>query len=143
MTRIFLIAGEPSGDALGQSLMAGLRTLAPDVEFHGIGGPRMCGEGMESLFPMDELSIMGIAEVLPKYRHLKRRIRETAAAVLDSRPDVLITVDSPDFCLRVARLVKAKAPMRTVHYVAPTVWAWRAGRAAKMAQVIDLSLIHI
>ena len=137
MTRVFLIAGEPSGDALGQSLMAGLRELSPDVEFLGIGGLRMCGEGMESLFPMDELSIMGIAEVLPKYRHLKRRIRETAEAVLDCRPDVLITIDSPDFCLRVARLVKAEAPVRTVHYVAPTVWAWRAGRAAKMAQVID------
>jgi len=80
---------------------------------------------------------MGIAEILPKYRHLKRRIRQTAEAVIAAKPDVLITIDSPDFCLRVARLVKAASDIRTIHYVAPTVWAWRAGRAAKMAEVID------
>lgn len=135
--RVFLIAGEPSGDALGQALMQGLKTLMPEVEFLGIGGPRMCGEGMTSLFPMDELSVMGLAEILPKYFHLKRRIRESAEAVIAARPDVLITIDSPDFCLRVARLVKAAAPIRTVHYVAPTVWAWRPGRAQKMAAMID------
>lgn len=135
--RVFLIAGEPSGDALGEALMIGLKDLAPDVEFYGVGGPRMCAQGMESLFPMDELSVMGIAEILPKYFHLKRRIRESADAVVDLRPDVLITIDSPDFCLRVARLVKAQSKIRTVHYVAPTVWAWRPGRAAKMAAVID------
>jgi len=135
--RVFLIAGEQSGDALGQALMQGLKTLVPEVEFLGIGGPRMCGEGMTSLFPMDELSVMGLAEILPKYFHLKRRIRESAEAVIAARPDVLITIDSPDFCLRVARLVKAAAPIRTVHYVAPTVWAWRPGRAQKMAAMID------
>lgn len=135
--RIFLIAGEPSGDALGEALMAGLRSLVPDVTFEGIGGPRMCAQGMESLFPMDELSVMGLAEILPKYVHLKRRIRECADTVLKSRPDVLITIDSPDFCLRVAKLVKAQSAIRTVHYVAPTVWAWRPGRARKMAGVID------
>lgn len=135
--RIFLIAGEPSGDALGEALMAGLRSLVPDVSFEGVGGPRMCAQGMESLFPMDELSVMGLAEILPKYLHLKRRIRESADAVLKSRPDVLITIDSPDFCLRVAKLVKAQSAIRTVHYVAPTVWAWRPGRARKMAGVVD------
>ncbi|MGB2201047.1 MAG: lipid-A-disaccharide synthase, partial [Pseudooceanicola atlanticus] len=103
----------------------------------GIGGPRMCAEGMESLFPMDELSVMGLVEILPKYFHLKRRIRETAEAVIAAKPDVLITIDSPDFSLRVAKLVKAGSDIRTVHYVAPTVWAWRPGRAAKMAAMID------
>lgn len=135
--RVFLIAGEPSGDALGQALMAGLKALVPDVQFSGVGGPLMCAEGMTSRFPMDELSVMGLAEILPKYRHLKRRIHETAQAVLDEKPDVLITIDSPDFCLRVAKRVKASSDIRTVHYVAPTVWAWRAGRAAKMARHID------
>ena len=135
--RVFLIAGEPSGDALGEALMQGLKELSPEIEFHGVGGPRMCAQGMTSLFPMDELSVMGLAEILPKYRHLKRRIRETADAVLDLKPDVLITIDSPDFCLRVAKLVKAASSIRTVHYVAPTVWAWRPGRAQKMAGVID------
>lgn len=135
--RVFLIAGEPSGDRLGGALMEGLKQLAPGISFEGVGGSLMQAQGMTSLFPMEELSVMGLAEVLPKYRHLKRRIAETARAALDSKPDVLITIDSPDFCLRVARLVKAESTIRTVHYVAPTVWAWRPGRAAKMAQVID------
>ncbi|HEY0275044.1 MAG TPA: lipid-A-disaccharide synthase [Paenirhodobacter sp.] len=136
--RLFLVAGEASGDKLGAALMAGLKSLVPGVTFAGIGGPLMEAEGMTSRFAMEELSVMGIAEILPKYRHLKRRIAETAQAVIEMRPDALITIDSPDFCLRVARIVKAAVPdLKTVHYVAPSVWAWRPGRAAKMARVID------
>ena len=135
--RVFILAGEPSGDKLGGALMAGLKALRPEVVFDGIGGVQMQAEGLTSRFDMDELSVMGLAEVLPKYRHLKRRIAETARAVIDMQPDVLITIDSPDFSLRVAKLVKAGSNIRTVHYVAPTVWAWRAGRAAKMARRID------
>ncbi|MHA6262038.1 lipid-A-disaccharide synthase [Arenibacterium sp. CAU 1754] len=136
--RVFIIAGEPSGDRLGGALMEGLKTLVPEgVSFDGVGGAQMAAQGLVSRFPMDELSVMGIAEVLPKYRHLKRRIAEMAQAVIDTKPDVLITIDSPDFCLRVARLVKDACSVRTVHYVAPTVWAWRPGRAAKMARMID------
>jgi lipid-A-disaccharide synthase len=135
--RVFLIAGEASGDKLGAALMAGLKTLRPDVTFDGVGGPLMQAEGMDSRFPMDELSVMGLAEILPKYRALKARIRQMADAVIETKPDILITIDSPDFCLRVARLVKAASDIRTVHYVAPTVWAWRPGRAEKMARHID------
>lgn len=136
--KLFLIAGEPSGDRLGAALMAGLRSLVPGVEFEGVGGPLMQAEGMTSLFPMAELSVMGIAEVLPKYFALKRRIRQAAAAALTFAPAALITIDSPDFCLRVARICKTARPgLRTIHYVAPSVWAWRPGRAAKMARVID------
>ena len=136
--KFFLIAGEPSGDKLGAALMAGLKELAPGVEFHGIGGPLMEAEGLTSRFPMEELSVMGLLEVLPKYRHLKRRIAETAAAVADLAPDALITIDSPDFTLRVAKAARAVRPdLRTIHYVAPSVWAWRPGRAAHMARVID------
>ena len=138
MKRFFLIAGEPSGDRLGAALMAGLQELAPKIQFAGIGGPEMQARGMTSRFPMAELSIIGIAEVLPKYFHLKRRIREAAQAALEFAPDALITIDSPDFCLRVAALVKASRPdLRTIHYVAPSVWAWRPGRAAKMAKSVD------
>ena len=134
----FLIAGEPSGDKLGAALMAGLKTLAPDVIFHGIGGPLMQAQGLTSQFPMEELSVMGIAEVLPKYFALKRRIAEAAAAVTALAPAALITIDSPDFCLRVAGLVKKARPgQRIIHYVAPSVWAWRPGRAARMARVVD------
>jgi lipid-A-disaccharide synthase len=134
----YLIAGEPSGDRLGAALMAGLKTLSPGVRFQGIGGPLMQAEGLISLFPMEELSIMGLVEVLPKYLHLKRRIAETAKAAIAAAPAALITIDSPDFCLRVAKLVKKARPdLRTIHYVAPSVWAWRPGRAAKMARHID------
>ncbi|CUH53092.1 lipid-A-disaccharide synthase [Shimia marina] len=135
--KVFLVAGEMSGDRLGGALMEGLRQLLPNVEFVGVGGPLMAQQGLESLFPMDELSVMGIAEVLPKYRHLLRRMHETVEAVLAWQPDVLITIDSPDFCLRVAREVRAKADIRAVHYVAPSVWAWRPKRAEKMAKSVD------
>ena len=136
--KLYLIAGEASGDALGAALMAGLTHLIPDIAFHGIGGPLMQAQGMVSLFAMDELSVMGIAEILPKYTHLKRRIREAAADVQAAHPAALITIDSPDFCLRVARIVRAAQPgLPIIHYVAPSVWAWRPGRAVKMARVID------
>ena len=134
----FLIAGEPSGDRLGAALMAGLKTLRPGVQFQGIGGPMMQAEGLVSMFPMEELSVMGLVEVLPKYFALKRRIAQAAKAAIAASPAALITIDSPDFCLRVAAIVKAAKPaQRTIHYVAPSVWAWRPGRAAKMALVID------
>lgn len=134
--RVFIIAGEVSGDKLGGALMAGLDGLA-DVTFDGVGGPMMQEQGLNSRFPMDELSVMGLAEILPKYKALKARMHEMAQAVIITKPDVLITIDSPDFCLRVAKLVKAQSNIPTVHYVAPTVWAWRSGRAAKMAKYID------
>ena len=136
--KLFLVAGEASGDKLGAALMAGLSSLVPGLRFRGIGGPRMEAEGLTSLFPMEELSVMGLLEVLPKYRQLTARIAETAAAVAAERPDALITIDSPDFGLRVARAARAERPgLRTIHYVAPSVWAWRPGRAAKMAEVVD------
>ncbi len=135
--RLYLLAGEPSGDKLGAALMAGLKKLHPDIEFQGVGGPLMQTEGIESLFPMDELSVMGIAEVLPKYLHLRRRLHETSKHCLECQPDALLTIDSPDFSLRLAKLVKAKSDIKTIHYVAPSVWAWRPGRAVKMAAHID------
>jgi len=135
---LFLIAGEPSGDRLGASLMAALKTLRPDIRFSGVGGPLMEAEGLSSLFPIKDLSVMGLAEVLPRLPKLLRRARETTEAVLSLNPAALITIDSPDFCLRVAARVKAALPaLKTIHYVAPTVWAWRPERAAKMALHID------
>lgn len=135
--RVFITAGEQSGDKLGAALMAGLKELVPGIRFRGIGGPRMMAEGLDSLFDMDEISIMGITEILKEYRHLKARIRQTADAVIAEQPDVLITIDLPEFSLRVNRLVKAVSDVRVVHYVAPTVWAWRPKRAQKMAAHVD------
>lgn len=139
MSRVlFLIAGEPSGDRLGAALMERLKALDPSVQFAGIGGPRMIEQGLDSLFPMEELSVMGLTEVLPRLPGLLRRASQTVAAVAESGAEALITIDSPDFCLRVAKRAKAAdAALTTIHYVAPTVWAWRPGRAAKMAVFID------
>ncbi len=102
---VFLIAGEPSGDALGAEVMKGLKTRNQDVQFSGVGGPLMQAEGLVSLFPMQELSVMGLAEVLPRLPSLLARVRETSNRIISTRPDVLLTIDSPDFCLRVARLL--------------------------------------
>jgi lipid-A-disaccharide synthase len=136
--RLFLVAGEPSGDRLGGALIEGMRALGVAPELAGVGGPSMAAAGMASRFPMEELSVMGIAEVLPRLPNLLRRIRETAEAVAAMRPDALVTIDSPDFSLRVARAARKRLPeLRTIHYVAPSVWAWRPGRAAKMAEVVD------
>ncbi len=135
--KVFVTAGEPSGDALGAELIKGLKALVPGLDLRGIAGPRMQAAGMGSIFPMEELSVMGIAEILPKFFQLKRRIRQTAEVAIEWQPDVVITIDSPDFSLRVAKIIKERANLRTVHYVAPTVWAWRPARAVKMAKVID------
>jgi lipid-A-disaccharide synthase len=137
--RLFLVAGEASGDRLGAALIRGLREVSGEaLELHGIGGPLMQAEGLTSLFPMEELSVMGLTEILPRLRSLLARVSQTAESVLALKPDALITIDSPEFSLRVAGKVKARAEhMPTIHYVAPTVWAWRAKRARKMAKSID------
>ncbi|WP_298432623.1 lipid-A-disaccharide synthase [uncultured Jannaschia sp.] len=138
MTHLFLIAGEPSGDKLGAALMAGLKTLDRDIRFSGVGGPLMAAEGLESLFPMEVLSVMGLAEVLPRLPDLLRRRDHAVAAIATAAPDALITIDSPDFCLRVAARAKAARPdLPVIHYVAPSVWAWRPARAERMARVVD------
>ena len=136
--RIYLVAGEASGDRLGAALMAGLRELCPGCLFAGVGGAQMQAAWLDSLFPMEELSVMGLTEVLPKYPQLRRRLGETVADASAWQPDVLVTIDSPDFGLRVARQLRPRLPrLHRVHYVAPTVWAWRSGRAQRMAGVVD------
>lgn len=133
----FIIAGEPSGDKLGSSLMAGLKAQT-DITFQGVGGDNMSAEGLHSLFDMADLSVMGLLEVLPRVPKILRRIRQTVAAAVAAKPDVLITIDSPDFCLRVAAKLREVMPnLKVVHYVAPSVWAWRPERAAKMARHVD------
>lgn len=136
--KIFLVAGELSGDRLGGALIGGLRSLVPGLEIAGVGGPEMTGQGLQSPFDMSELSVMGIAEVLPRYPQLVRRMRETADRAIAWQPDAIVTIDSPDFSLRVLRRVRAAAPgIRRVHYVSPSVWAWRPKRAEKMAGLVD------
>jgi len=134
---LYVIAGEPSGDRLGGALMRAFQALAP-ARFRGVGGREMTAAGLASRFDMAELTVMGIVEVMPKLPQLLRRIRETANDVVAARPDALITIDSPDFTLRVARRARAALPgLKVIHYVAPSVWAWRPGRVWKMARSID------
>jgi lipid-A-disaccharide synthase len=136
--KVFLIAGEPSGDALGAALMEGLADLAPGCTFAGVGGEAMEAAGLTSLFPMSDLSVMGLAEVLPRIMLLRRRIAQTTQAIADENPDLVVTIDSPDFCLRVLKKVRVARPnLPVVHYVAPSVWAWRPKRAARMAPLVD------
>jgi lipid-A-disaccharide synthase len=127
MPLIYLIAGEQSGDQLGARLMRAILRRRPDARFAGIGGTAMAARGCASLFPMSDLSLMGFLEVLPRLRQLKRRIRETADDIAASRPDVVVTIDSPGFTLRVLRAI-APLGIPRAHYVAPQVWAWREGR---------------
>lgn len=137
--KIFIIAGEASGDQLGGALISSLKKLYPDAELRGVGGLRMLESGLpESLFPMDELSVMGIGEVLPRIPKFINLIATAVQAIRVFNPDVVITIDSPDFCFRVQKkLKKSGIRAKLVHYVAPTVWAWRADRARKVAEYLD------
>jgi lipid-A-disaccharide synthase len=130
MTLVYLVAGEHSGDVLGARLMAALRRSGPDLRFAGVGGPRMAAEGLSSLFPMHELAVMGLLEVLPQLRNLRRRLAETVADIAKKQPDVLVTIDSPGFTLRLLKQVRGFGIPR-VQYVAPQVWAWREHRVKK------------
>ncbi|SMF73846.1 lipid-A-disaccharide synthase [Azospirillum oryzae] len=136
---LFLIAGEPSGDALGARLMAAAKRLTDGkVRFVGVGGEKMMAEGLVSLFPMSELTLFGIFELLPHLPNLIRRIDQTVAEIMRVRPDAVVGIDSPGFTVRVAKKVRAAAPsIALVHYVAPTVWAWKPKRAAKYAAIYD------
>ena len=136
--KFFMIAGEPSGDRLGAALIKGFdKLLASPQNFIGIGGAHMIGLGFESQFPMEDISIMGVGEILSRYFFLKKRIAQTAKAVLEAKPDALITIDLPEFNLRVAEIVSKNSAIPIIHYVAPTVWAWRPKRAEKMARFVD------
>ncbi len=134
---IFLIAGEPSGDLLGARLMAALKAATGGrVRFAGVGGALMSAEGLRSLFPIGELSVMGLVEVLPHIRNIRRRFEQTVTAVEAARPDALVTIDSPAFTLRVSRRLKGRGyPL--IHYVAPSVWAWKPWRARQIAGYLD------
>ena len=137
--RIFLVATEESGDRLGAGLMKVLRQRLGDaVQFDGVGGRAMTREGLNPLFPIEELSIMGFAAVVKQLPKILRLIRQTVDAVIATSPDILVIIDSPDFTHRVARRVRERdASIPIVDYVSPTVWAWRPGRARAMLRYVD------
>ena len=137
--KIFIIAGEDSGDKLGSAIMDSLIAATDDsLNFVGIGGNGMTSRGLRSLFPMSELSVMGFIEIASQYTKLKKRINETVFSILNEKPDILLTIDAPEFCFRVAKKIKLiNKDIPIAHYVAPTVWAWRPGRAKNISNFID------
>jgi lipid-A-disaccharide synthase len=140
---IFLVAGEPSGDLLGARLMAALKAATGGrVRFAGIGGAAMAEEGLASQFPLSDLAVMGIVEVIPHARLILRRVRETAEAVKRLHPNVVVTIDAPAFAFRVGKKLK-RAGIPLVHYVAPSVWAWRPRRAKMIARFLDHLLVFL
>ena len=138
---IFIVAGESSGDNLGGRLLGALKRLTGGhVQFAGVGGPAMTAQGLASLFPMRELALIGLAEILPHLPRLIRRLGETVAAVRAARPAVVVTIDSPGFNLRLAKRLRPLG-IPVVHYVAPQLWAWKAERGHRLKHLIDHMLV--
>ena len=140
LVTVWLVAGEESGDQLGGKLMSALKARlgAQGVRFGGIGGTAMQAEGLQSLFPLTDIAVMGIGAVLARLPALLRRVRRAADAIVAARPDALVIIDNPDFTHLVAKRVRRRAPeIPVVNYVSPSVWAWRPGRAKKMRAYVD------
>jgi len=135
---VFIVAGEESGDQLGFKLMRSLRAQCPDVRFSGVGGHAMQAEGLTSLFPLDDIAVMGFTAVIGRLPTIIDRVHRTVDAVVAAKPDILVIIDSPDFTHAVAKRVRRRLPdLPVVDYVSPSVWAWRPGRARRMRGYVD------
>jgi lipid-A-disaccharide synthase len=137
MLKIYIIAGEASGDNIGAKLMAQLKSQCSDIEFYGIGGTKMQSLGLKSLFPIKELSLMGFFEILPHIFNLRKRIKQTVEHIISLDLDAVISIDSPGFSFKIIERIKGKTKAKLIHYVAPTVWAYKPKRAKKIAKLYD------
>jgi len=136
VVRIAMVAGEASGDLLASLLIGALKTKLPDVVFYGIGGPRMQAQGFDAWWPIDKLSVMGYVDALKNYREIAGIRRQLKKRLLELRPDIFIGVDAPDFNLGLEIELKA-AGIKTIHYVSPSIWAWRSGRIKKIGRAVN------
>ena len=148
MKKIFILTGEPSGDKLASKVIQELKKDNSDIEYLSVGGENLKALGIKSIYDLKEITYIGFTNVIKNIFKINKKINETVKAIKDFNPDILFTVDSPDFTLRVAeRVKKQNSNIKTIHYVAPQVWVWREGRVKKIKKFIDhillLSLIHI
>ena len=142
MKKIFIITGEPSGDKLASKVIYNLQKINPHIKYLSVGGENLKSLGIQSIFDLKEITYLGFTKVFLNLFSINKKINEAVKAVIDFNPDILFTVDSPDFTLRVAERVKKKnSKIKTIHYVAPQVWVWREGRVKKIKKFIDHILL--
>jgi len=142
MKKIFIVTGEPSGDKLATTVISKLKKINPNIEFSCVGGTHLSSLGIKSIFDLKEITYLGFTSVLLNIFKIRVRINKTVKEIIKFNPDVLFTVDSPDFTLRVAeRVKKINNNIKTIHYVAPQVWIWREGRVKKFKKFIDHMLL--
>ena len=142
MKKIFILTGEPSGDKLASEVISEIIKKRSDIEFLSVGGPNLKKLGIKTIYDQKEITFIAFTDVVINFFKIKRKINETVIKVLKFNPDILFSVDSPDFTLRVSRLVKAKnSRIKTIHFIAPKVWAWREGRVKKMKNFLDHVLL--
>ena len=142
MKKIFILTGEPSGDKLASEVITNLKQINPNINYLSVGGENLKKLGVKSIFDLKEITYLGFTKVILNIFKIKKKIDETVKAINNFQPDILFTVDSPDFTLRVAKKVKINNPkIKTIHYVAPQVWIWREGRVKKIKEFIDHILL--
>lgn len=135
--KVFIIAGEPSGDLLGSFLIRAMKKENPDLQIKGVGGDLMEEEGIKSLIPLEDIAVMGLFEVIPHILKIKNYIKLIKNFILEWQPDIIVTIDAPSFNFRIIKKVKKVLSIPCIHYVAPSVWAWRPKRAQKIAKLYD------
>ena len=144
MKKIFILTGEPSGDKLASKVLSKLKILNPNIEYLSVGGESLKSQGIKTIYELKEVTYLGFTSVLLNIFKINNRINKTVEAILEFKPDILFTVDSPDFTLRVSEKVKKKdSSIKTVHYVAPQVWVWREGRVKKLGSLLTIFYYYL
>ena len=142
MKKIFILTGEPSGDKLASEVIKELKKNKNDIEYLSVGGQHLNSIGIKSIYDQKDITYIAFTDILLNFFKIKRKINETVKKILDFNPDILFSVDSPDFTLRVSKIIKLKKPdIKTIHFIAPKVWAWREGRVKKMKNFLDHILL--